>query len=114
MIVVGDGPGVFSLGGIIQRWPAVLEEGGRFGTPCLSGDGTLFSESFLSPLLSEFHSPPSQGKDGDVPQLRGVTEKRPSRRSWVLPTSPGGLDVTVLCGPRQWGVCTLPVCACTA
>lgn len=69
---------MFSLGGIIQRWPAVLLEQRR---PCLSGDGTLFFESLvLSPLLSEFHleSPSNQGKDRVVPQLRGVTEKRPS------------------------------------
>lgn len=66
---------MFSLRASLKHWLAILEEEGLFKTPWLSGDGTLFSESLvLSPLLGEdLASPPSWGKENNVPQLPGVT-----------------------------------------
>lgn len=56
MIVVTDGPVCFVWGIQLDIDLTFRRKKGQFKMPCLSGDGTFFSESLaLSPFLSEFH-----------------------------------------------------------
>lgn len=77
---------MLSLRGIIQRWPAVPEEEGCFGTEKALPLG--MARFFLSPLFCLLSSPSSTWSLLPIRErtglyhssLRGVTEKRPSCR----------------------------------